>query len=132
MRTLLMAVTGFTLATLIAAPAQEQSSPISPNGNEMLHLNDPNHWYPIDCCSMKDCFPLDDDDVVEENGGFTIKSTGEHVPYAKVRPSGDDKYHRCAYPNYTKMDGTGGWGGTRKLNKAVTDKACFFAPPGGI
>jgi hypothetical protein len=68
-------------------------------------------WYPGECCSDKDCRELQDWEVTEQNGGFSVASDKGsalfHTPYAKVRPSQDKKFHKCE--------------GTSSL-------LCFFAP----
>lgn len=59
------------------------------------------------CCSGRDCVELADGDVTEVAGGYAIQSLQATVPYARMRPSPDGKWHACF------------WGGEIK---------CFFGP----
>lgn len=54
-------------------------------------------WYPVECCSEKDCEPLPSEDVDEKPEGFTIKSTGEFIDRSKARVAPDDQFHVCRY-----------------------------------
>lgn len=86
-----------------------------------LHsVSDPKHWYPIECCSRYDCYPLMDGDVIEENGGFKIQSTGEWFPYKQIRGSGDAQFHRCS-----------SLGNRSEPTLIKKDKACLFVPGPG-
>lgn len=90
----------------------------------MHDVNDPNHWYPSECCNLRDCFPLEAGDVEEKDGGYYINSTGEHFNYTDARASGDNKFHRCSSAGNKKAM-TLPAAGNRK-------KGCFFAPKGGM
>ncbi len=48
-------------------------------------------WYPIECCSEKDCHPVFD--AVEVEGGW--QSGGRFYPDAIVKPSKDGQFHSC-------------------------------------
>lgn len=60
------------------------------------------------CCGKKDCFKLNDNDVVETPQGFHILSKKEFVPIPQSIPASPEGYWRCE------------WGGERK---------CFFYQP---
>ena len=53
-------------------------------------------WYPQECCSDKDCAPVDDVEVVE--GGY--RTQGLFVAKNRARPSLDARYHLCRHQNY--------------------------------
>jgi len=75
----------------------------------------PDGWkYPFSCCSGYDCRPVESGMVLEENGGFTIRTTGEFIPYTdiRVKPSLDDHIHWCSKDG--KDDGA---------------TICIFVPP---
>lgn len=84
---------------------------------------DSKHWYPTECCNLTDCFPLEEGDVIERDGGFYIQSTKEHFKYNETRPSGDNRFHRC---DYQRQSGTNT---IRRLGSNT--KPCFFVPTGG-
>jgi hypothetical protein len=52
-------------------------------------------WYPIECCSERDCAPFDARDVEEGAAGFLPKPSGELVSRAAARPSRDERFHVC-------------------------------------
>lgn len=56
-------------------------------------------WYPIECCSDRDCAPVADDAIEETASGFLIKATGEVVSFQKARVVPDGRYHVCRYPS---------------------------------
>jgi len=72
-------------------------------------------WYPRECCSQKDCRELQDWEVTETNGGYSVASDNSsaiyHTPYAKTRPSQDKKFHKC---------------------EGKSTLLCFFAPTGSM
>lgn len=81
-------------------------------------------WYPLDCCSGKDCAWISDRLVEITPGGYRVTlRPGDHpmvkapvthfVEYRKARPSPDGAYHICLAP-----------GGATFL--------CLFAPPMGL
>ena len=79
----------------------------------------PSGWtYPLSCCSNQDCRQANDGEVKEENGGFTLMSTGETVPYgdSRIRISPDGLFHVCQPPTGPKAGSI----------------ICLFAPPGGV
>jgi hypothetical protein len=82
MKTPIMA--GFVLAVALAGPVQAHD------------------FYPRECCSNRDCVPIEIEDVDITEGGFFIKASGETIPYADPRirqtpPEGGAHYHRCAH-----------------------------------
>ena len=91
---ILVWVAFFTVLWLFTSPAKAHS------------------WYEADCCSLRDCAPLDAAAVVESPLGFVVTvRPGTHpmwpaskteslvtvYPYrsSKVRPSRDDQWHVC-------------------------------------
>ncbi|CAN1565421.1 hypothetical protein MCEMSEM23_02899 [Rhabdaerophilaceae bacterium] len=73
-------------------------------------------WYPIECCSEKDCFPVPISDVKLIKGGWQLQD-GTVVEHAEARPSPDGRFHVCR-----RQDGKGP---LIRMNKAP---ACFWAP----
>lgn len=61
------------------------------------------------CCGMRDCFPVDVNDVVENETTYvvTVRGTPWTFPKAEAMPSPDGLYHICI------------WGGKAR---------CFFFP----
>lgn len=58
---------------------------------------DAHDWYPIECCSDKDCRPVSASAIRTGPQGYVINSSGETVGYrdSRVRTSPDDDYHWC-------------------------------------
>jgi hypothetical protein len=62
-------------------------------------------WYPQDCCSDRDCWPMGTDadarepDPTPEKGGW-VTHDGKFVPESETRPSKDGRFHIC------RSDGT--------------------------
>lgn len=53
-------------------------------------------WYPPDCCSGRDCFPVADDAVTPMPGGaYLVGASGAAVQASQVRTSQDGRYHLC-------------------------------------
>lgn len=73
-------------------------------------------WYPFECCSEKDCFPVPVNEVRIVPGGWTLHD-GTMIEYAEARPSPDGKFHVCR-----RQDGTG------PLIRMHKKPACFWAP----
>lgn len=69
-----------------------------PYAHPMHDLNDPNHWYPVSCCSQQDC---DEAEIVRdtpEGRWVRQKKLGKEalVPNdMEKQPSKDGKYHVC-------------------------------------
>lgn len=55
-------------------------------------------WYPIECCSDRDCEPLPDDAVAIVAGGYLIKATGELIAEQEARQGKDEVFHVCRSP----------------------------------
>lgn len=57
-------------------------------------------WYPWECCSYQDCWPMGEDTDSKEPdpkivpGGY-LTHDGHFVPEAQTRPSRDGRYHVC-------------------------------------
>lgn len=73
-------------------------------------------WYPYECCSQIDCFPVPASDVRVVPGGWTL-SDGTHVKHHEARPSPDGQYHVCRTQN-----------GKGDLIRLYSKPACFWAP----
>jgi len=68
--------------------------------------NDPNHWYDLYCCSLRDCAPVTN---WEDKGDFWIITnkmglkaklpkdymTNKQTQYITKKPSKDAEYHAC-------------------------------------
>ena len=70
-------------------------------------------WYPLQCCSGQDCFPLGDREVEEQAAGWRVRVTGEFIPRSQGQRSQDGRYHICRS------------GATWKVR-------CFFYPIRGV
>jgi len=69
-------------------------------------------WYPIACCSEKDCRPLAEakgESVLESTKGWELWD-GRTIPRSNAKLSPDGKFHLCEDP--------------------AKHILCFFAPPG--
>lgn len=76
-------------------------------------------WYPFECCSEKDCFPVPARDVREVRGGWEL-SDGTVIRYDEARPSPDGQFHVCRHLN-----------GQGALIRLYDKPACFWAPVNG-
>lgn len=73
-------------------------------------------WYPFECCSERDCFPVPVQDVKIIKGGWMLHD-GTVIEHAEARPSPDGRFHLCRHND--------GKGGLIRKHKAP---ACFWAP----
>ena len=73
-------------------------------------------WYPLECCSERDCFPVPVSDVRVIKGGWQLHD-GTIIEHAEARPSPDGRFHVCR-----RQDGKGP---LIRMHKAP---ACFWAP----
>lgn len=97
---------------------------------QMPHdMSDPNHWYPSECCSMRDCYPLDPSEYKEEKGGFSILPSKEFIPDNETRISKDGRVHRCSIG----ADRSGPTIGHKEhgpfSGSSYLGGACLFIPP---
>lgn len=71
-------------------------------------------WYPISCCSDKDCRALDEakGEWVKEEGKLWVLWDGRKHPKSSAGWSPDGKFHLCENPSGLIL--------------------CFFAPVGGM
>jgi hypothetical protein len=88
------------IIALLAAPA-------------LLHAHS---WYPFECCSDRDCFPVAVEDVQVSAEGYTL-ADGTFISFKETRPSPDGQYHVCR-----RQDGKGA---VIRMHKKP---ACFWAP----
>lgn len=79
-------------------------------------------WYPYDCCSDRDCWPMGQDDDAREPdpqivpGGYRTHD-GLFVPQAQTRPSRDGRFHVCRH------------GGAREGGIVTSSRGiCLFVP----
>jgi hypothetical protein len=75
-------------------------------------------WYPYECCSDRDCFPVSVQDVRAIPGGWSLPD-GTIVAHGEARASPDGNFHVCR-----RQDGTG------PLIRLHKKPACFWAPMG--
>lgn len=75
-------------------------------------------WYPWECCSNRDCYPVAVENVRAGGGGWTLED-GTFVAYSEARASPDDRFHVCR-----REDGKGA------LIRIQKKPACFWAPMG--
>jgi hypothetical protein len=73
-------------------------------------------WYPYECCSERDCFPVPIAQVKVIKGGWQLHD-GTIIEHAEARPSPDGQFHVCRHND--------GKGGLIRKHKAP---ACFWAP----
>jgi hypothetical protein len=80
----------------------------------------PTGWtYPWECCSSMDCQEVADEKIGEGSEGYTVRLTGEVIPFhgdSRVKVSPDGHFHWCAHT-----------AGPDK-NKTI----CLFVPPRGF
>jgi hypothetical protein len=74
-------------------------------------------FYPWECCSDQDCWPMGDDaDAKEPEPRATpagwLLTDGSVVPYREARPSPDGRFHVC------RRGGASRWGGDPPLGQA--------------
>lgn len=62
---------------------------------DMPHMHMSGHWFPPECCSMRDCYKIDASDVQATPDGYVLKSTQETIPYSLARRSPDGYYYKC-------------------------------------
>lgn len=75
-------------------------------------------WYPYECCSEKDCFPVSISEVKISPAGYTL-ADGTLIEFREARASPDEKFHVCR-----RQDGKG------PLIRMHQKPACFWAPMG--
>lgn len=73
-------------------------------------------WYPFECCSERDCFPVAVHDVKIVPAGWML-TDGTLVKHNEARPSPDGQFHICR-----SQDGKG------SLIRMHSKPACFWAP----
>ncbi len=80
-------------------------------------------WYPYDCCSDRDCWPMGQDSDAREPdptivpGGYRLRD-GSFVAEADTRPSRDGRFHIC------REGGRASGGVIAPIDKPV----CLFVP----
>lgn len=75
---------------LIASGADAHDAPKS--------VSQPLGWtYGIECCSLRDCAPIEPAEIGESAAGYVINRTGEVIAYNdhRIKRSRDEFYHRC-------------------------------------
>lgn len=75
-------------------------------------------WYPYECCSERDCFPVSVQDVRSAPGGWNLPD-GTFIAFSEARASPDQHFHVCR-----REDGKGA------LIRIWKKPACFWAPMG--
>ena len=69
-------------------------------------------WYPIECCSDKDCSVVPSEQVQVTPAGYMVN--GWHVAFSQAKASPDEEYHACI---------SQGFNAPRRIK-------CFWAPKG--
>lgn len=105
--------TGGRVATLWVAAFVMMAIALTLCGEARAHS-----WYPWECCSERDCFPVEPNAVREVSGGWLLED-GTFVAYNEARPSPDGRFHVCR-----REDGKGA------LIRQKEKPACFWAPVG--
>lgn len=75
-------------------------------------------WYPHECCSDRDCYPVPAPQVRSVQGGWVL-ADGTFIAWREARPSPDGQYHICR-----REDGKGA------LITIPGKPHCFWAPVG--
>lgn len=86
-----------------------------------VRLASAHDWYPLSCCSEKDCFPVSPELIEVTAEGYVYLPTGELIRYGSERitpPDGGGDYHICTY----------GGNPAAKIIGATRPQACFWAP----
>lgn len=73
-------------------------------------------WYPVDCCSGHDCFPIADGAVEDlGDGRWRVRESGAILPAGKIRVSQDGRRHLCT-----------------RTGTLAGEPLCGFDPPRGF
>jgi len=86
-------------ALTLAAPIYVASTGLVYPHDALPTASQPLGWkYPWSCCSNQDC-RAEPNGVAETPAGYTIKATGEVVPYGdkRIKNSPDQDFHVCAH-----------------------------------
>ena len=75
------------------------------------------------CCNGQDCKPVEA--TVLPDGNYYLPATKEIIPADMATPSPDDRFHRCAYPQWAPMANEFD---SRPTWKSTPATRCFFAP----
>jgi hypothetical protein len=73
-------------------------------------------WYPLECCSERDCYPVPVAKVKAVSGGWLVEGS-TFVRHQDARPSPDGQFHICRH-----QDGKGA------MIAIPGRAACFWAP----
>lgn len=79
------------------------------------------HWYDPECCSGRDCFPVEAQVIVLPNGSYFIPLTQEtfahpdSADHPRARWSKDNRFHRC----------------TANGDRNALASLCLYVPPPG-
>lgn len=105
-------------AGVVAAMAVSLSVPAI--GQHLHDPNDPGHWYDPECCSLRDCAPVQDVNVEQVQGGYQVEirpgqhpmvglGVSEFVEHGdqRIRVSQDADYHACVISGASFMDANG-------------------------
>jgi hypothetical protein len=77
-------------SALLASGAYAHEAPKS--------VSQPLGWtYGWECCSIRDCAPVEKSGIGETSAGYVIRQTGEVIAYGdtRIKRSKDELYHRC-------------------------------------
>lgn len=77
-----------SLALLITAGAAWTPAP---QNSALAH-----DWYPLRCCSGRDCQPIAQSEVRMTSQGWEVLRTGEMIDHNETEPSPDGRFHRCS------------------------------------
>lgn len=82
---------------LLAAPVAKPAERPTVDMHQKHDVNDPDHWYDRFCCSLEDCRPISDEDVVLTKKGYSLFGGKYIIPYkdTRIKISQDGKYHAC-------------------------------------
>lgn len=87
---LIIALVWLLTSALLASGAYAHEAPKS--------VSQPLGWtYGWECCSLRDCAPVEKSGIGETSTGYVIRQTGEVIAYGdtRIKRSKDELYHRC-------------------------------------
>lgn len=108
-----IAIASIAIGILLSAVAQSWPHEAPPSKTQPLGWT-----YDYSCCSAFDCRSVGTTAVTETPQGYTIKLTGEIIPYGdkRIKRSKDEFYHQCTI------------GGDPKATHSI----CLYVPDRGF
>jgi hypothetical protein len=120
-------IAAITLAVMLPTAGAALALFLMPLNKALSHS-----FYDPECCSDKDCAPIDSKLVRITDSGYVVTvGPGQHpmvkhapvsfvIPYHTARESPDGRYHVCITEQHVSPDGTAQFGASM---------LCFYRPP---